>query len=102
MFETLTDFANLPLLALVSTVMSLLLMPALNAYSRYNERQADRYCFQSVPDVAPFISSMEKLAQQNLAERRPSPAVEWLFHSHPAIWRRILAAEMFRRQRAAT
>src|SRR6202162_2824734 len=102
MFENLTDFANLPLLALVSTVMSLLLMPALNAYSRYNERQADRYCFQSVPDVAPFISSMEKLAQQNLAERRPSPAVEWLFHSHPAIWRRILAAEMFRRRRGAT
>jgi len=102
MFETLTDFANLPLLALVSTVMSLLLMPALNAYSRYNERQADRYCFQSVPDVAPFISSMEKLAQQNLAERRPSPAVEWLFHSHPATWRRILAAEMFRRRRGVT
>jgi STE24 endopeptidase len=45
---------------------------------------------------------MEKLAQQNLAERRPSPAVEWLFHSHPAIWRRIRAAEMFRRRRGAT
>jgi STE24 endopeptidase len=102
LFETLSDFANLPLLALVSTVMSLLLMPALNAYSRFNERQADRYCFQSVADVSPFISSMEKLAQQNLAERRPSPWVEWLFHSHPAIWRRISAAEMFRRQRAAT
>ena len=102
MFETLSDFANLPLLALVSTVMSLLLMPALNAYSRFNERQADRYCFQAVPDVTPFISSMEKLAQQNLAERRPSRAVEWLFHSHPAIWRRIRAAEMFGRQRGAT
>jgi STE24 endopeptidase len=99
MFETLSDFANLPLLALVSTVMSLLLMPALNAYSRYNERQADRYAFQSIPDVAPFISSMEKLAQQNLAERRPSRLVEWLFHSHPAIWRRIRAAEAFRRKR---
>jgi Zn-dependent protease with chaperone function len=99
MFETLSDFANLPLLALVSTVMSLLLMPALNAYSRYNERQADRYCFQSIPDVSPFISSMEKLAQQNLAERRPSAFVEWLFHSHPAIWRRVRAAEVFRTQR---
>ena len=43
MFETLSDFANLPLLVLVSTVLSFLLMPALNAYSRYNERQADRY-----------------------------------------------------------
>jgi STE24 endopeptidase len=102
MFETLSDFANLPLLLLVSTVMSFLLMPALNAYSRHNERQADRYAFQSIPDVNPFISSMEKLARQNLAERRPSKVVEWLFHSHPAIWRRIRAAELFsQRQNAA-
>jgi STE24 endopeptidase len=101
MFETLSDFANLPLLALVSTVMSMVLMPALNAYSRYNERQADLYAFQSIPDVAPFISSMEKLAQQNLAERRPSKFVEWLFHSHPAIWRRIRAAEVFSRRPGA-
>jgi STE24 endopeptidase len=101
MFETLSDFANLPLLALVSTVMSLVLMPALNAYSRYNERQADLYAFQSIPDVTPFISSMEKLAQQNLAERRPSRLVEWLFHSHPAIWRRVRAAEHFSRHPGA-
>jgi hypothetical protein len=41
---------------------------------------------------------MEKLAQQNLAERRPSRLVEWLFHSHPAIWRRIRAAKHFSRR----
>jgi STE24 endopeptidase len=72
--------------------MSFLLMPALNAYSRFNERQADTYCFRSIPTVHPFISSMDKLADQNLAERNPSPAVEWFFHSHPAISRRIAAA----------
>ena len=93
MFETLSDFANLPLLALVSTVLSLLVLPALNAYSRYNERQADRYAFCSIPKVDPFISSMNKLAQQNLAERSPSKWVEWFFHSHPAISRRVAAAE---------
>ena len=93
MFETLSDFANLPLLALVSTVLSFLLLPALNAYSRYNERQADRYAFQSITSVAPFISPMNKLADQNLAERNPSPLVEWFFHSHPAISRRVAAAE---------
>ncbi|MGA9527216.1 MAG: M48 family metallopeptidase [Terriglobales bacterium] len=93
MFETLADFANLPLLILVSTVLSFLLMPALNAYSRFNERQADRYCFESVATVAPFISSMNKLAEQNLAERTPSRWVELLFHSHPAIAKRVAAAE---------
>lgn len=93
MFETLSDFANMPLLVLVATVLSLLLMPALNAYSRFNERQADRYAFRSISTVTPFISSMNKLASQNLAERTPSRLVEWLFHSHPAISRRVQAAE---------
>jgi STE24 endopeptidase len=93
MFVTVSDFANLPLLVLVSTILSFVLLPALNAYSRYNERQADRYAFQSIPSVGPFISSMNKLADQNLAERTPSRWVEWFFQSHPAISRRVNAAE---------
>ena len=97
MFDTLTDFSNMPLLVLVSTVLSLLLMPAMNAYSRFNERQADRYAFESIRSVQPFISSMNKLAAQNLAERTPSRWVEWLFHSHPAISRRVAAAEAWKR-----
>jgi len=93
MFVTVSDFANLPLLVLVSAVLSFLLLPALNAYSRYNERQADRYAFQSIANVGPFISSMNKLADQNLAERSPARWVEWFFQSHPAISRRVAAAE---------
>jgi len=81
------------LLAITATLLSLLLMPALNAYSRYNERQADRYAFESIASVEPFISSMNKLAQQNLAERTPAKWIELLFHSHPAISRRVAAAE---------
>jgi STE24 endopeptidase len=92
LFETLSDFANFPLLVLGATLLSFLLMPAMNAYSRYNERQADEYAFQSISNVTPFISSMNKLADQNLAERRPSKFVEWFFHSHPAISRRVDAA----------
>ena len=99
MFETLSDFANLPLLVLVATLLSLLLMPALNAYSRFNERQADRYAFRSIPSIGPFISAMNRLAEQNLAERTPSKFVEWFFHSHPAISRRVQAAEAWIKQR---
>ena len=93
MFQTVSDFADLPLLILVSTVLSFLVMPALNAYSRFNEREADRYCFESVASVVPFITSMNKLAEQNLAEKSPARWVEWLLHSHPAIGRRVAAAE---------
>ena len=92
-FDTLHDFANLPLLILIFVVLSFLLMPGLNAFSRYNERQADRYAFENIGGVSPFISAMNKLAEQNLAERTPSRWVEWWFHSHPAIARRIAAAE---------
>jgi STE24 endopeptidase len=102
MFEELSDFANLPLLAITITVLSILLMPALNAYSRYNERQADRYAFESIASVAPFISSMNKLAQQNLSERTPSRWIEVLFHSHPAISRRVAAAEAWDRAQSAS
>jgi Zn-dependent protease with chaperone function len=96
MFDSLHDFANLPLLVLASTVMSFLLMPLMNAYSRSKEREADRYALESIPDVAPFITSMNKLADQNMAEREPSRFVEWFFHSHPAISKRIAAAQAWR------
>jgi STE24 endopeptidase len=102
MFEELSDFANLPLLVLVSTVLSFVLMPALNAYSRFNERQADKYAFESIAGVEPFISSMNKLAEQNLAERTPSKWVEWFFHSHPSISGRVAAAEAWGRTQNAS
>jgi Zn-dependent protease with chaperone function len=92
-FQHLSDFANLPLLALVASGISLLLMPALNAYSRFTERQADLYCWKSVANVEHYITAMEKLGKQNLSESHPSRLVELLFHSHPPISKRIAAAE---------
>ncbi len=100
-FPALYDFANLPLIVLIFAVLSFLLMPALNAFSRFNERQADRYAFENIASVAPFISSMNKLAEQNLSERTPSRWVEWWFHSHPAVARRVAAAENWERQVAS-
>jgi STE24 endopeptidase len=102
MFSDLHDFANLPLLALVSSILSLLLLPALNAYSRHNEREADQYCWKAVPNVSPFISAMNKLSEQNLSERNPSRIVEVLFHSHPPVTKRIAAAQVFTQARPKT
>jgi STE24 endopeptidase len=98
MFPSIHDFASLPLLVLMTTIMSFLLMPILNAYSRQKEREADRYCFKSIPKVSPFISSMNKLADQNLSERTPSRVVELWFHSHPPVAKRIAAAESWAKQ----
>lgn len=89
----LYDFANLPLIILVVTVLGFLLAPALNAISRRHERQADRYAWENIPRIESFISSMQKLADQNLAERTPARWIEVLFHSHPSIGKRVAAAE---------
>jgi STE24 endopeptidase len=86
------DFANLPLMILVATAISVLLVPVMNAYSRFNERQADTYAWKSLGSVQAFCSAMEKLAAQNLSEREPARWVEVLFHSHPAPGRRMKAA----------
>lgn len=100
MFQSLTDFANLPLLALVATFLGLLLSPLLNAYSRHNERQADEYAWKSIPAIEPFLTSMHKLASQNLAEEHPARWIEVLFHSHPSIGKRTAAAEAWARKSA--
>ena len=98
MFQHLTDFANLPLLVLVFSLLSMLLMPARNAYSRFTERQADLYCWKSVPSITPYVTAMKKLNSQNLNESHPSRLVEILFHSHPPVSKRIAAAEEWARK----
>lgn len=91
-FRGVADFANLPLLILVSMGLSLILLPCVNVHSRWLEWQADDYALKTIPRTAAFITSMEKLADVNLAERQPSAWVEFIFHSHPSIEKRIVHA----------
>ncbi|MFQ5777553.1 MAG: M48 family metalloprotease, partial [Terriglobia bacterium] len=92
-FAGSADFANLPLLLLVTGGLSLLVLPATNAFSRSLERQADAFALRTTGNREAFVHSMEKLAEQNLAQRRPHPAIEFLFHSHPSTQKRIAFAQ---------
>jgi Zn-dependent protease with chaperone function len=92
-FAGLADFANLPLVLLVAGLVSLALLPATNAYSRWREWRADEFALRTTRDPGAFIGAMRKLAEQNLAEIAPHPVIEFLFSSHPAIGKRIAFAE---------
>jgi Zn-dependent protease with chaperone function len=91
-FRGLGDVASLPLLVLVGLGLSFVLLPVINAHSRRLERQADAYALKAIPDKTAFITSMEKLAAMNLSERRPAAWIEFIFHSHPSIGKRIQIA----------
>jgi STE24 endopeptidase len=95
-FEGLADFANLPLVLIVSALFSLLLLPAANAYSRWRERLADVFALRATRNPAAFASAMRKLAEQNLIEPKPHPVVEWLLYSHPPVHKRIAFAEQIK------
>ena len=89
---SLTDYANLPLLALVSTFVGLVALPLANAYSRRRETAADDFAIEVTGMRSEFISAMEKLAKQNMSNAEPHPLIETLLHSHPSVSRRIARA----------
>jgi STE24 endopeptidase len=58
--------------------------------------QADTFALEITCDRESFISSMEKLADQNLADRNPHPVDEFVFYSHPCIGKRVAFAREYR------
>jgi STE24 endopeptidase len=96
------DVAGLPLLFLVAIVLSVLLLPAANAFSRRMERQADDYAFAAIGDAEPLVRGLEHLADQNLAERNPPRWKEFIFYSHPSISARVTRARAWQATRTKT
>lgn len=89
------DLAGLPLISLILTGFALITGPLSNMLSRRHEFQADRYALENSSAPASFISAMRKLSAMNLSDDQPHPLVEFLFHGHPAVSKRIAAAERF-------
>jgi STE24 endopeptidase len=93
-FNGISDIANFPLLALTAGAVSLCMLPLVNGFSRQLERAADLFAIDVTGDSLAFVSSMEKLADLNLANKSPNRIMEFIFYSHPSIENRIkLAAD---------
>ena len=88
-YQSIHDIAAFPVICMVLGVLGFILMPIQNAISRRFERACDRYAIEKTNDPEAFISTMDKLAEQNLADRTPNRLVELLFYSHPPISKRI-------------
>ncbi|HSP88863.1 MAG TPA: M48 family metallopeptidase [Ignavibacteriaceae bacterium] len=94
-FDSITQIAALPILSLWGAVIGLIQSPFSNILSRKFEYEADEYAVTATSKVGPYISTLEKLTEQNLGDKDPHPFVEWFFYSHPSIKNRISALKKF-------
>ena len=95
-FNSVSEIAALPLLFIYLSLFGLITSPISNILSRKFEWEADTFAIETTRDREAFISSMEKLADQNLADKTPNKIIEFLFHSHPSIDKRIKFAEDYK------
>ncbi|MGZ3623551.1 MAG: M48 family metallopeptidase [Ktedonobacteraceae bacterium] len=94
-YTSLADPATIPLLLALMGAFGVIVMPIGNGLSRAIEYQADEYALQSTKMVEPFKSAMTRLANQNLSDVEPSPIIEFLFHDHPSVNKRLRHADNF-------
>jgi STE24 endopeptidase len=90
--KAVNDVAGLPWFILVVGAFGLITMPLTNAWSRWREREADRYAIQITGRPEAFASALVRLADQNLGELEPPAWVELLLYGHPSLGKRIAFA----------
>lgn len=95
-FTAVNEIAALPLLFLYLSLYGLVTTPISNIQSRMYEWEADTFALETTKDKVSFVSAMEKLAEQNLADKTPNKIIEFLFHSHPSLEKRIQFGRDFR------
>jgi len=92
-FASGDTIAALPLLGLWLALYSFVTSPLSNVISRAHERAADRFAIRLTGKKEAFANALTKLGRINLADTAPHPVIEFLFHSHPSIERRIKSLE---------
>ncbi len=97
--QGMADLAGLPVLSLILAFLGFISSPLSNILSRSRERIADRFALEHSTHPAAFISAMQKLAALNLSDKEPNALIEFLFHSHPALSKRIAMAEKYLKEK---
>ena len=88
-FDSLSDIASLPLILLLVAVLSLAVAPAVNGFSRWQERQSDRFGLEITQNNAAAATAFVKLMTEGLGVPRPHPLVVIWRGTHPPLGERI-------------
>lgn len=93
--NTLNQPAAVPLFFAYFILFGIIMQPLEAFFSRRYERSADKLALETTRAPEAFISMMNKLAEQNLADRAPHPLIKFFFFDHPPIDERIQSARSF-------
>jgi STE24 endopeptidase len=95
-FSRLSDVASFPLLVLLAGAVSFVVSPAVFAFSRHQEHEADRFGLELTRDNHAAATAFVRLQEENLTVPRPG----WLFlllrASHPPLGDRVDFANRYR------
>lgn len=95
-FSQMHDVASLPLLLTTINLISLFAQPAIYAYTRSVETQADVYGLEITRDNDAAARAFLKLGSQNKSNPDPSPFVKAFLYSHPPDAERVNLALTYR------
>jgi Zn-dependent protease with chaperone function len=95
-FDRLSDVASFPLLVLLGSLVSLLVAPAVLAFSRYQEHEADRFALEITRDNRAAGTTFVRLQQENLSVPRPGTLYMLWRGSHPSLGDRVDFANSYR------
>jgi STE24 endopeptidase len=88
--------AVVPVFWVMWLMLSLYSNLAMFVLTRRQEHRADRFAWEQLPSVQPFITGMKKITELNLVSY--DKGSQWK-HTHPATPERIAAAERYARER---
>ena len=88
-FDELGDIASLPLLMLIFGIFAFVLTPALLAYSRHQEHEADRFGLEITQDNHACATAFVALSEHDLGYPRPGLLYKIWRSSHPPLGERI-------------
>ena len=90
---SLSDLASLPVVFIYFIIFGVITQPLQAFISRSFERSADSLALETTGLKEAFISTMNKLGEQNLADKSPHPLIKFFFFTHPPTDERIKIAQ---------
>jgi STE24 endopeptidase len=91
---------GVPIVFFIVALISLLILPLLNTFSRTLETQADRYSLETENRPDALSTALVKTAEYRYP--RPNAVEEFIFYDHPSVERRVRAAMEWKAAHPAT